>query len=127
ALLALACISATVAGKARVQVAPDWTEELCAYVACVLPSGERKSPVVREMAAPLEAWEEAALASEQERLLHVEEERRIAEQRLAQARHRAAREGGRERAAAEREIHQLAAELARLEQPIASRLLADDA
>lgn len=41
ALLGLACISAGVAGRARVRVAPDWREELCAYVACVLPSGER--------------------------------------------------------------------------------------
>lgn len=79
------------------------------------------------MAAPLESWEKAAIESEHDRLLLAEEEQRIAEQRLTNARARAARETGDEREAAEREVYELALELERLEQPIVSRLLADDA
>jgi replicative DNA helicase len=127
ALLALGCLSAAVAGKSRVRVGPDWKEELCAYVGCLLPSGERKSPVVREIAAPLEAWERAALANERERVIALEQERVIVEKRLAYARERAARESGVERLAAEKEVHDLALQLERLDQPVVSRLLADDA
>jgi hypothetical protein len=127
ALLALGCLSAAVAGKSRVRVGPDWKEELCAYVGCLLPSGERKSPVVREIAAPLEAWERAALANERERVIALEQERVIVEKRLAYARERAARESGVERLSAEKEVHDLAFQLERLDQPVVSRLLADDA
>src|SRR5262249_34099361 len=51
--MALGAISASVIGKARVRVREGWDEELCAYVACVLPSGERKTPVVRLVGEPL--------------------------------------------------------------------------
>ena len=69
ARLALGCISAAAAGRARVRVAPDWTEQLCAYIACVLPSGERKSPVVQEAVSPLEWWEREALERDRDRLV----------------------------------------------------------
>ena len=52
AMLALGCISASVAGRVRVLVGPDWAEETCLFVAIVLPSGERKSPVLRQAVQP---------------------------------------------------------------------------
>ena len=72
-MLALGSISAAVAGRVRVRVTPDWREELCAYVVVVLASGERKSPVVREAAAPLERWERDALEREREQLVAEQE------------------------------------------------------
>jgi hypothetical protein len=128
ALLTLGCISAAVAGRALVRITPDWIEELCLYVACVLPSGERKSPVVREVVGPLELWERATLASERDRIGFLEQKRKLLEARLGQRRDAAAREKSEvDRAAAEAEVRALATQLDALEPAVYPRLLADDA
>ncbi|MEV5691132.1 YfjI family protein [Micromonospora globbae] len=56
-LLVLAILAASVGGRRRVRVAPDWTEVLALYTAAAVPSGERKSPVLAALSAPLLAVE----------------------------------------------------------------------
>jgi putative DNA primase/helicase len=128
AVMALGCISAAVAGRARVRVSADWTEELCAYVAAVLPSGERKSPVVREAMAPVERWEaERREQASLDRAVH-DDRVRIAERRLDRAIAEAAKaDGVTERSVAQAEVEGLRVELANLHPPSSPRVLADDA
>lgn len=56
-LLVLAILAASVGGRRRVRVAADWTEVLSVYAAVTVPSGERKSPVLAVLSAPLLAVE----------------------------------------------------------------------
>ncbi|WP_200213378.1 YfjI family protein [Micromonospora coerulea] len=56
-LLVLAILAASVGGRRRVRVAPDWIEVLSIYSAAAVPSGERKSPVLAVLSAPLLAVE----------------------------------------------------------------------
>jgi replicative DNA helicase len=52
-LAALGVSAIAIGGRRRVRVTPDWVEVLAIYAAALLPSGERKSPVVGAMSAPL--------------------------------------------------------------------------
>ena len=45
--MALASLSTAALGTATVRCAPGWEEELALWIVCVLPSGERKSAVLR--------------------------------------------------------------------------------
>lgn len=56
-LLILAILATSVGGRVRVRVAPDWTEVLSIYSAVAAPSGERKSPVLNALSAPLRELE----------------------------------------------------------------------
>jgi hypothetical protein len=128
AMTMLGCIAAAVQERVRVRIMPDWVEELCLYIACILPSGERKTSVVREASLPLEQWERLACERDRERVLHLTEKRKLLEKRLTSARDQAARaEGEADRIAGEEDVYQLAAELESLEQPVLPRLLVDDA
>ena len=128
AMTALGCIAAAVQERVRVRITLDWVEETCLYVACILPSGERKSPVVREASEPLERWERQACEVDRERVLRLGEKRKLLEKRLAATRERAAREDDEvEQISLEEEVFQLADELDELEEPVLPRLLADNA
>lgn len=61
-MVILSILSTSVGGRRRVQVTPDWTETLSIYTAVALPSGERKSPVMSALSAPLREHEEALVA-----------------------------------------------------------------
>lgn len=52
-LLILAILATSIGGRVRARVAPDWTEVLSIYAAVAAPSGERKSPVLSALSAPL--------------------------------------------------------------------------
>lgn len=56
-LLVLAILATSVGGRRRLRVASDWIEVLALYIAVALASGERKSPVLATVAAPLLAVE----------------------------------------------------------------------
>jgi hypothetical protein len=128
AMAAIGCIAAAVQERVRVRIAPDWVEETCLYSACILPSGERKTPVMREASLPLERWERRACDDDRERVRHLSEKRKLVEKRLAAAREEAARSKKEpDRISSEEEVYRLAAELDSLEQPVLPRLLADDA
>jgi hypothetical protein len=127
ALAVLGGIAAAVQGWVRVRITVDWVEEVCLYSACILPSGERKTPVLREASLPLERWERQACERERERVLYLGEKRKLLERRLTSARDQAAKENDEpDRIAREHDVYQLAAELEELEQPVLPRLLADD-
>lgn len=57
AQLCLSVISAATARVAEIQITQDWREPLNLYVAAILPSGQRKSAVFREITRPLERAE----------------------------------------------------------------------
>jgi replicative DNA helicase len=57
-LLILAILATSVGGRRRVRVAQDWSEVLALYTVVALPSGEKKSPVLAAVAAPLLVVEE---------------------------------------------------------------------
>ena len=114
-------------GRRRVRVNPDWTAELCLYVAVVLPSGERKTPVVAEASAPLEAWEREAAEGRREEIARGLVAHGQLERRLDTAKREAARPGSdASRLDAEERMYRLAEELARSRPPVLPRLLADD-
>lgn len=52
-LLVLSILSTGIGGRRKVRVTPDWTEVLSLYTATALPPGDRKSPTLAEVAAPL--------------------------------------------------------------------------
>lgn len=52
-MLALSVLSTCVGGRRVARVRPDWSEQLCLYTVTALPPGARKSPVFKEMTAPL--------------------------------------------------------------------------
>lgn len=55
--MALAALSTAALGSARVHCAPGWEEELVLWIVCVLPSGERKSAVLRSAVKPVQDTE----------------------------------------------------------------------
>ncbi|MFC8616294.1 DUF3987 domain-containing protein [Micromonospora purpureochromogenes] len=58
----LAILATCVGGRRRVRVAQDWTETLSIYATVAVPSGERKSPVMSVLSAPLLKVERALAA-----------------------------------------------------------------
>jgi replicative DNA helicase len=59
--LVLAVVAAATAKAVEVQVSPDWKEPTNLFTVTVLPSGQRKSAVFKEVMAPLERAEFEAL------------------------------------------------------------------
>ena len=60
-LLALACVSAAVAGRVEVEPRAGWREPVGIYTATILPPAARKSPTFAAMTAPGREWEEEAV------------------------------------------------------------------
>ena len=56
-LLVLANLSAAIAPKVEVEVAPDYTEQTNLYVVLVLATGERKSPCFTHCSRPIREYE----------------------------------------------------------------------
>ncbi len=56
-LLALACVSAAVAGRVEVEPRAGWREPVGIYAACILPPAARKSPTYAAMTAPVRDFE----------------------------------------------------------------------
>lgn len=58
-MYALALVCGAIAGKYVVQVRPGWRMPPTLYALVALPPSERKTPVIRDLAEPLRAWERA--------------------------------------------------------------------
>ncbi|MDP2956146.1 MAG: YfjI family protein [Longimicrobiales bacterium] len=56
-LLALACVSAAVAGRVEVEPRAGWREPVGIYTATILPPGSRKSPTYAALTEPLRDFE----------------------------------------------------------------------
>lgn len=126
--LVLAALAAAAQRTVTVAVHDGWTEPLSLYTVCVLPSGERKTPVFADVTAPLATWEhrrvqalEATIAAATTRKAILEQQLRHAEARAAKA-----RPGTAEAQAALAEAEALARELSGLVVPARPRLLVDD-
>jgi hypothetical protein len=126
--LVLAALAAAAQRTVTAVVHDGWTEPVSLYTVCVLPSGERKTPVFTDVTAPLAAWEhrraqalEATIAAAATRKTILEQQLRHAEARAAKA-----RPGTAEAQAALAEAEALACELSELAVPARPRLLVDD-
>lgn len=90
--LSLAAVSAAVAGKADVFVRSGWSPiPVNLYVAAVLRSAERKSPVEAEMMRPLRAWERKQEEELGPQYRAATERRKALKERLKRARREAAK------------------------------------
>lgn len=120
-MLALSVIATAGQKKAQVQVGRDWSEPLNVWTVSVLPPGERKSAVCREMTEPLSKHE----ADEAERLGPSIREA-LERKNLADARVENLRAKCRNGKADINEVLEAASESAGIQVPHARRLLADD-
>ena len=102
----LGVVAASIAGKVQLSPSPGYAEPLQLYVATVLPSGNRKTAVINEMAAPFRKAEEQLieqLTPERKRLESLRKTEEFTIDRL------------RKQAAAKRDSNALIEEIARRE------------
>ena len=120
-------------GTWKIEVKPDWVEPLNLYALIIAPPSERKSPVLREIARPVYAFEADEQARREQPIREYQAKRSILEKRLAAAIDAAAKPAkGKSPAAqadglcAEQDVYNLQQELAGLPEVKPFRLLADD-
>ena len=130
-LLAVCALAAQ--GTYQIEVKPDWVEPLNLYALVIAPPSERKSPVLREIARPVYAFETDEQARREQPIREGQARRQILEKRLAAAIDAAAKPAkGKGPSAqadglcAEQEVYSLQQELAGLQEVKPFRLLADD-
>ena len=130
-LLAVCALAAQ--GAWKIEVKPDWVEPLNLYALIIAPPSERKSPVLREIARPVYAFEADEQARREQPIREYQAQRSILEKRLAAAIDAAAKPAkGKSPAAqadglcAEQEVYNIQQELAGLQEVKPFRLLADD-
>ena len=126
AALSLAAIATCVQGRLRIEVRPGYWEPLNLYVACVMEPGNRKSAVLRAVAAPIEQCEREEAERLRPELEAATSQRRMNEKRLARAEEDASKCDSEERRTLEEGAKQLATDLAQQKTPASPRLLADD-
>lgn len=126
AMVALAVTSAVVAKRFQVRVRGHWTEPLNIYVVVALRSGERKSPVMRLLVAPVERLE-AEMRAAAAPVIREAQTRKKAAEALANAAQKAADDALPEK---REELLEAAVEMRRLADEIVvrprPRLIADD-
>lgn len=121
--LALPIITTAAAGRRMIRITPDWSETVALATLSALASGERKSPVQRELARPLADHERAAITEARPRIARNQAERKIAEDRAENLRKTAVKSG----TALDAEMYAAACEnLAEMPTEHAPRWLVDD-
>ena len=127
ALMSLGVLSAAAGGRVKVWVRSAWQEPVNLYVSPAQESGNRKSGVVREVTAPIREWERRREQERRPDVAAARSQRRVAEQALAHAEARAAKESDPgQRAALLTEAEQLARRLELLPAVHPPRLLTED-
>lgn len=127
ALAALGVLSAAAIGGAAVDCG-TWEEELALYVLVAMPSGDRKSTVLRAAVQPLREIERDRRDVEAPRVRELRTRREILETRIRKLTKIAADHNDLEkRATAEQDLADLNEELERIGEPVMPRLLANDA
>jgi replicative DNA helicase len=121
AMLSLAGTAAVLQKKAK--VVDPWPQPLNLFTAVVLPPGERKSAVFRQVTAPIEALEELLCERTATARLQLKVERDIAEANAKAARVQANKEDTEE---ARRSAEQALRQLERVEVPVEPRLVVSD-
>ena len=127
-LLSLVVLSTCFQKRFTVEITPDWSETLSLYAAAVAASGERKSPVIAKLFAPVRLYEEQRKAEDRAAVAQNQAKKSLLEKRLAAAEKSAASVN---RSAAkpkvtDDEVLALAAELAEFQDARFLRLLCED-
>jgi len=120
--MALSALSTAALSAATVRCAPGWEEELAFWAVCVLPSGERKSAVLRAALEPVRGVEQDRLEAARPTVA-----RQRAEREGLEARRKALTRKVGEGKADPAELGEVAERLDELGEPVLPRLLADDA
>ena len=124
--MTLAALATATHGRFRIMVKPDYVEPLNLWLLCALPPGNRKSAVEDAAKAPLLEWEEAEADRLAPEILHMTEERRVAEAQADSLRKQAAKaKATAERSDLMRELRDLLADMP--EVPRAPQLVTTDA
>lgn len=124
----LGVCAAAVQGRWTLEVKPDWTEPLNLYLLTVARPSERKSPVLREVTAPLYAFERAEQARRAPILQEAQTQRAVLEKRIAFLSDKLSRsDAAPSKASPETlQLAQAQAQLNDIQEAIPYRLLADD-
>lgn len=125
-MLTLAATAAVVRGRVFMRHNPRWVEPLNLYVAVVAGVGERKSPALSPIVAPLRDIEREMREAIAPRIDQAEQARRIQENRLRIAELNAGKAKGSDQLVAEEYAREEARKLADIEVPAMPQLLAGD-
>jgi hypothetical protein len=126
-VLTLTACGAAVSGKYVVSMTPDWREPLVLQSLLIMLSGERKSAVMAEILAPVEAYEQELAEASRVEIARQLGQKEILEQRLKIAQASAAKAHGAEKENTEEEASSLAQDAAELKIKAPPRLIVDDA
>lgn len=120
----LGATAAMVQGHARVEPFSGWVEELAPFFVVLLPPGERKSGVHRDVTAPVVDLERTLVEETRGKIAEAHADRKVLEKRLESAQKTAA--GKRSDPELEEQVRVLARELDDLPVPVSPRISADD-
>lgn len=120
----LAAVATAVAKRFEVKVQEGHTEQLCLFTLCALPSGSRKSAVLKLMQRPLLDWERRAALDVQPRIKQAESKGETTKTRIAALRKEASKKDGAEFQAICEQIEKLESDIGEI--PVVPRLVADD-
>ena len=120
-------VLATAAQGSQIVVEGNWEEPLCLYIAVGMPSGQRKTAVVKRLAKPLRDLEKELWESERYAVQKYESSKRMLQKRQAALEEQAAspRSSDAVRVKAYTQIAQVIEEQNQLVPVVESRLLAD--
>jgi len=124
--MSLACISAAVARKYRIQTHADHSEPLNLYILVVLPPGSRKSSVTAAAGAPITEYEKELAAQMGAEIAEAVNEQKILQERGKHLQKLAAKAKPEDREALEEQARRAVLELEAHHVRVVPRLLADD-
>jgi len=129
AMLSLAVLATVVGGYVFADVRPGWTEPSNLYALVALPSGERKSPVLADLLAPLTELETELLVAARDDIARAEADLDLAERKLTELKKDALKaKSATEQITARGLVLEAAEEVAQLRDsvPVRPRLWTDD-
>lgn len=127
-MLALSILSAICARRVEVRAWDGYDEPVNIYAVISMPPGSGKSPVFKMMTSPISMYEYQELEKVQALIEQAEDQRDVLEQRIAEAKRKAAKvEGANATKMAFSDVDGLRGELKDLEIPTRPKLLIDDA
>lgn len=91
ALLVLPVLALGLSRRFEVEPHPGWREQLSLYILVLMLSGERKSALMRELLAPVYAWQNEQASGMAKTIREFENKENIAKTRLDNARRKAAK------------------------------------
>lgn len=127
AMLSLAACAAAIGKSAVVEVKPGYQEPINLFVAVVLPPGERKSAVLKNVTAPITEWEQKETERLKPAVAHAAMKVRTIEKQIDQQIKNATKaKNADHQRNIEAELEQLAARLSEQKAIVAPRILVDD-